>query len=69
MRLPSKRPYSPFSAGRRTVLARNRVFQGKAPLSAEVTVRIESVLPTISAEVLMVSQARAQVRAAREHRL
>lgn len=43
----------------------NQVCQGNAPLSVDVALRIESALPALSAEDLMVAQTRAQVRAAR----
>jgi plasmid maintenance system antidote protein VapI len=44
----------------------NRVVQGAAPLSVPVAVRIQEAFPSISAEELMVAQAREQVRAALE---
>ena len=43
----------------------NQVVTGKVPLSADVAVRIERFIPTLSAEDLMLEQARTQVREAR----
>jgi len=44
----------------------NRVVQGMAPLSVDVAVRIQNAFPKISAEELLVSQVREQVREALE---
>jgi HTH-type transcriptional regulator/antitoxin HigA len=46
----------------------NQLVTGKAPFSVAVALRIESALQTVSAEDLMVAQARAQVRQARATR-
>lgn len=43
----------------------NMVVNGKDPLSVDVAIRIERAIPSLSAEDLMVAQARTQVRAAR----
>ncbi|MGZ4659843.1 MAG: helix-turn-helix transcriptional regulator [Arthrobacter sp.] len=59
---------SQAALARATGLTTKHVSQlatGKVPFSVDVALRMESVLPTLSAEELMVSQARAQVRAAR----
>lgn len=43
----------------------NQLAMGWVPFSVDVALRLESALPALSAEDLMVAQARAQVRAAR----
>lgn len=43
----------------------NQLVKGRAMFSADVAVRIERALPTVSAMDLMVMQAREQVRARR----
>jgi len=43
----------------------SQLMTGKVPLSVDVALRLESVLPSVSAEDLMVTQAREQVREAK----
>jgi DNA-binding transcriptional regulator YdaS (Cro superfamily) len=43
----------------------NQLLMGKVPLSVNVALRIERAIVTVSAEELMVAQAREQVRAAK----
>lgn len=43
----------------------NQIITGKVPLSVDVALRMEAALPSLSAEDLMVAQAREQVRKAR----
>jgi plasmid maintenance system antidote protein VapI len=43
----------------------NQIFMGKAPMSVDVAIRLERILPAISAEDLMVAQVRSQVQAMR----
>ena len=43
----------------------NQLMTGKVALSVDVALRMEAVIPRLSAENLMISQAREQVRAAK----
>ena len=45
----------------------SQVLTGKVPLSVDVAIRIQRALTTITAEELMVAQAREQVREALRH--
>lgn len=43
----------------------NQIITGRVPLSVDVAIKIENSIPSLSAEDLMVAQAREQVRQAR----
>ena len=47
----------------------SQLFTGKVPLSVDVALRIEAALTCVSAEELMIAQARQQVREARSARV